>query len=104
MENKKYEIKYFPDFIEQFNNILYYMKYELKNKIVAENFYKEVIKQIEKRSEAPESYEVFYTTKKYKNKIYKINIKNYTVFYSVVDNILEVRKIYYSRRNFDKLI
>ena len=59
--NKKYEIRYLPIFISQFNNILYYITYELKNKIAADNFYNEVVKQIEKRSNAPESYEVFKT-------------------------------------------
>mgnify|MGYP004586064055 FL=1 len=43
MANKKYEIRYLPTFISQFNNILYYITYELKNKIAADNFYNEVI-------------------------------------------------------------
>ncbi len=75
MANKKYEIKYLPAFISQFNNILYYITYKLKNKIVADNFYNEVVKQIEIRSNAPESYEVFRTI--WENLI--INIKIFTV-------------------------
>ena len=39
MANKKYEIRYLPTFISQFNNILYYITYEIKNKIAADNFY-----------------------------------------------------------------
>ena len=35
MATKKYEIRYLPTFISQFNNILYYITYELKNKIAA---------------------------------------------------------------------
>ena len=104
MANKIYQIRYLPTFISQFNNILYYIKYELKNKIAADSLYNEVVTQIEIRSQAPESYEIF---KKFENvniKYYKINIKNYTVFYSVKGNIMEVSRIYYSQRNFDKLI
>lgn len=104
MANKKYEIKYLPTFISQFNDILYYITYELKNKIAAENLYNEVVKQIELRREAPESYEVFKILKKEKIKYYKINVKNYTIFYVVKDNIMEIRRIYYSQRNFDYLI
>ena len=63
MANKKYEIRYLPTFISQLNNILYYITYELKNKIAADNFYNEMVKQIEIRSNAPESYEVFKTIK-----------------------------------------
>lgn len=47
MGNRKYEIRYLPTFISQFNSILYYIAYELKNKIAADNFYAEVVKQIE---------------------------------------------------------
>lgn len=104
MANRKYEIEYLPTFISQFNNILYYITYELKNKIAAYNFYNEVVKQIDIRSEAPESYEVFKTIKSGEVKYYKINVKNYTIFYVVKNNIMEIRRIYYSQRNFDNLI
>ena len=104
MANKKYEIKYVPTFISQFNSILYYITYELKNKIAADNFYNEVVKQIEIRSNDPESYEVFRTLKDEKIKYYKINVKNYTIFYVVKENVMEIRRIYYSQRNFENLI
>lgn len=105
MANKKYEIRYLPTFISQLNNILYYITYELKNKIAADNFYNEVVKQIEIRSSnAPEAYEVFKTIKSEKIKYYKINVKNYTIFYVVKNNVMEIRRIYYSQRNFDNLI
>ena len=104
MANEKYEIKYSQTFISQFNNILYYITYELKNKIAAENFYNMVVKQIEVRSNAPEAYEVFKTIKSSKIKYYKINVRKYTIFYVVKDNVMEIRRIYYSKRNFDSLI
>ena len=104
MANKKYEIRYLPTFISQFNNILYYITYEIKNKIAADNFYNEIVKQIEIRSNSPESYEVFRTLKDEKIKYYKINVKNYTIFYVVKDNVMEIRRIYYSQRNFENLI
>ena len=104
MANKKYEIRYLPTFISQLNNILYYITYELKNKIAADNFYNEVVKQIEIRSNAPESHEVFKTIKSEKIKYYKINVKNYVIFYVVKNNVMEIRRIYYSQRNFDNLI
>ncbi len=104
MANKKYEIRYLPTFISQFNNILYYITYELKNKIAADNFYNEVVKQIEKRSNAPESYEVFKTFNGGKIKYYKINVKKFTIFYIVKGKVMEVRRIYYSKSNFENFI
>ena len=104
MVNKKYEIRYLPTFISQFNNILYYITYELKNKIAADNFYNEVVKQIEKRSNAPESYEVFKTFNGGKIEYYKINVKNFTIFYIVKGKVMEIRRIYYSKSNFENFI
>lgn len=107
MENRKYEIKYISTFIAQFSNILNYIEYELGNKIAADNLYNEVVKQIEIRSKMPEACEVYKTIKNGQNgqvKYYKLNVKNYAVFYVVKDNIMEVRRIYYSRRNLDNLL
>lgn len=104
MAKNNYNIKYSATFINQFNNILKYFVHKLKNKIAAENFYNEVTKEIEKRSENPESFEKHISTKKRKNTYYKIYVKNYTIFYVVKDNTMEVRRILYSKRNFDKLI
>ena len=64
----------------------------------------EVIKEIEKRSEYPESFEKYNSKKKRKNTYYRIYVKNYTIFYTIKDNAMEVRRILSSRRNFDKLI
>lgn len=104
MENKKYTIRYLPTFINQFNSILNYIANNLKNKIAADNMYKDVVKQIEKRSENPVSFEIFKNTKNKNVNWYKIQVKNFTIFYVVKDNCMEVSRIYYNRRNFDKLI
>lgn len=104
MANNKYTIKYTSAFINQFNNILHYFICKLQNKTAAENFYNEVIEKIEKRSKSPENYEKYISNKKRKNVYYRIYVKNYTIFYIVKDNTIEVRRILYSRRNFEKLI
>ena len=104
MVNNKYTIKYTDTFIKQFNNILKYFIYKLQNKIATENFYNEVIKEIEKRSEYPESFEKYNSSRKRKNTYYRIYVKNYIIFYTIKDNTMQVRLILSSRRNFDKLI
>lgn len=104
MAKNKYTIKYTDTFIRQFNNILKYFIYELQNKIAAQNFYDEVIMKIEKRSECPESFEKYNSIVKRKNVYYRIYVKNYTIFYTVKDNVIEIRRILCNRRNFDKLV
>lgn len=104
MANNKYSIRYTPTFIKQFNNILSYFIHKLNNKIVAENFYNEVIQEIENRSINPKNYEEYIGNKKRKNAYYRIYVKNYIIFYVVIDNVMEIRRILYSKRNFERLI
>lgn len=35
---------------------------------------------------------------------YRISVRNYTIFYVVIDDVLEVRRIVYSRRDLRKQI
>lgn len=104
MANNKYAIKYSTTYIKQFNNILKYVINDLNNKIAAENFYNEVIKEIEAKSYNPTSYEKYISNRKRKNTYYRIYVRNYTIFYTAKDNIMEIRRILYSRRNLDKLV
>ena len=66
MANNKYSIRYTPTFIKRFNNILSYFIHKLNNKIAAENFYNEVIQEIENRSINPKIYEEYIGNKKRK--------------------------------------
>lgn len=102
MENSNYKIKYLPSFITQFNSTLNYITKTLSNKNAAERLYKNVIEQIEKRSISPEGYEKYIS--KGNVTYYRIYVKNYTIFYTVQNDVMEVRRILYSKRNFKKLI
>lgn len=104
MAKNKYTIKYLPSFKEELDEILYYITFILKNKKAAERLLNKVHEVIEQRSENPEIYEM------YKNKInmkyswYRIYIGNFTIFYTIKNNIMEITHIIYSKRNFDHLI
>ena len=101
---KKYKIIYLPLFYKDLDNITDYIKYQLKNRIAADNFVNKLEKEINQRAFSPNSYEEYISNRKRKNKYFRIYVDNYTVFYTVNDNIMEIRRILYSKRNFDKLI
>lgn len=102
--DKKYNIKYLPLFYDDLDKIIDYIRYELANEIATDNFVNELEKEIHKRAYNPDSYEKYLSIKERKNTYYKIYVKNYTVFYTVKDNTMEIRRILYSRRNFDNLL
>ena len=92
MEKSSYVIKYTSTFINQFNSILKYLVNKLDNKIAAEKLYNEVIREIEKRSSNPESYEKYIGVRKRKNIYYRIYVKNYTIFYGGKKNFIFKKK------------
>ncbi len=104
MREKKYKIKYLPLFYNDLDKIIDYIMYKLNNAIASNNFVNELENEINKRAYNPEAYEEYISTRKRQNTYYTIYVKNYTIFYTVKDNTMEVRRILYSRRNFDKLI
>ena len=103
MKNK-YNIKYLPSFYRDLDGITDYIKYELQNEAAANRLVDEIENEINKRLQNPESFEKFQSRRKRLNTYYRIYVKNYTIFYVVIDNTMEVRRIIYYKRNFEKLI
>ena len=101
---KKYKIKYLPLFYKDLNQITDYIMYKSNNEIAANNFVNELENEINKRAYSPDAYEKHISAKKRQYTYYKIYVKNYIVFYTVKGDTMEVRRILYSRRNFDKLV
>ena len=99
-----YKIKYSSLFFDDLTKIISYIKHELKNSVAANNLVNEVEKSILERLDCPTAYEAYKSLKNRKNTYYRIYIKNYTIFYVVKDNIMEVRRILYSKRNFKDTI
>jgi len=102
--NKKYEIKYLEVFYKDLSSIINYIKYELGNEDAARNLLNKIVQEISKRSYNPEAYEKYLSIRKRKDTYYRIYVKNYTIFYVVKDNTMEVRRIIYSKRNLKNMI
>lgn len=66
------------------------------------NLLNEIEKEIELRSYNPEGYEKYISRQNLV--FYRIYVKKYTIFYVVGNEIMELRRILYSKRNLKKLI
>ncbi len=100
----EYEIEYLSSFDKEFDETLYYIIYKLNNKNAAEKLIQNVQKAIIDRSTNPEGFEVYKEEKKRKHKWYRIYVGNYIIIYTVKDNVMQIARLLYSRRNFGKLI
>ena len=69
--------------------------------MAAYNLLKKVEKEIKNRLKNPLGYEKFISNAG--NAYYRIYVNNYIVFYTVSEDIMEVRRIIYSKRNLNDL-
>ncbi len=104
MKEKRYKLRILPLFEEKLQETVDYIAVNLRNPIAAENFVDCVESAIIKRLETPEAFEPYHSVKKRNNVYYAIPVKNYLVFYVVIDNVMEVRTLVYAKRDITKII
>lgn len=104
MNGKRYELSILPLFEDDLNEIVDYITYRLRNPMAAEALINDVEKAIHERLSCAESFAPYPSIRKRKYPYYPIQVKNFTVFYVVIGNTMEVRRIIYSRRNLKDLI
>ena len=104
MDAKHYELQFLPLFEDDLNEIVDYITYRLRNPLAAERLIDEVEKAIHERLSCAESFEPYRSNRERKHSYYCIPVKNFTIFYVVIGNVMEVRRILYSRRDFSNLI
>lgn len=101
---KKYSLRYLPIAQQDLSEIIDYIQNNLQNPIAAENTLSKIEKAILERLESPESFAVWQSNKKRDYPYRRINVGNYSVWYVVIDDVMEVRRILYSKRNEENLI
>ncbi len=101
---KKYTLRYLPIAEQDLSEIIDYIQNNLQNPIAAENTLSKIESAILERLASPESFAVWPSKKKRYYPYRRINVGNYTVWYVVIGDVMEVRRILYSRRNEENLI
>lgn len=99
---KSYKLRYLPLFAEDLSEAVSYIAYQLDNPQAAEKLISDVEKAILERLKMPLSFEPYRSDKIRKDTYYRIYVGNYTIFYVVIDDVMEVRRILYSARDFDR--
>ena len=104
MSEKHYELRILPLFEEDLIEIVDYITYRLRNPIAAENLVEAVEAAIYQRLPNAEAFEPYHSTRERKYPYYRIQVKNFTVFYVVIGEVMDVRRILYGRRNWKEQI
>lgn len=104
MDKKRYKLRFLPLFEDDLNEIVDYIALRLKNPIAAVNLVDEVQQAIRERAACAEAFEPYHSDRDRRYPYYRIYVKNYIVFYVVIDDVMEVRRIVYNRRNLPEQV
>ena len=96
-------------FYEDLEQKVIYIAEELHNQKAANDLLDAVENAILERLPVAESFEVYHSITERKYSYYRIYVKNYVIWYVVIDDegkdkIMEVRRFLYNRQNQTKLI
>ena len=104
MESKHYKLRFLPLFAEDLGEIVDYISNKLQNPAAAEALVDLIQNAICERSTCAEAFEPYHSLKERQYPYYRIYVKNYTIFYVVIGDVMEVRRILYNKRNLPKNI
>lgn len=109
MNKTKYKLRYLPIFYDDLYDKLKYIKFNLNNTKAANDLLNEVEEAIKDRLPFAESFEPYYSMKDRKYPYYRIYVKNYVIYYVVIDDdslnkIMEVRRFLYIKQDDSNII
>lgn len=104
MSNSKYELRYLPSFYEDLEQKVIYIAEKLRNAKAANDLLEAVENAIFERLPNAEAFEKYNSLRERKYTYYRIYVKNYVVYYVVIDDegqnkIMEVRRFLYNKQD-----
>jgi toxin ParE1/3/4 len=104
MKENEYSLRYLSRYEDDLNEIVDYIMFKLHNHHSAMKLVDNIEKAILKRLSCPLSFEPFQSSRKRKHPYYRMYVDNFTVYYVVIGNIMEVRRVLYGGRDVEKII
>lgn len=102
--SNSYQLRYLPIFEQDLSETVHYISHELKNPEAALRLVNDIESAILKRLPNPLAFEPYPSTRKRRYPYYRIYVRNYVIYYVVIDNIMEVRRLLYHARSTTYLL
>ena len=99
-----FEVKYLPSFYQELNAIIEYITVTLEAPQAALNLLDELETGINDLKEFPYARRLYCPIKPISTTYRVLSVKNYLVFYVVMENIIEIHRILYKKRNLSQLV
>jgi|SRR3712207_3582144 len=104
MSKQTYKLTFLPLFEEDLLEVTNYITNTLQNPSAAHRLVDDIELAIVKRLKMPLSFAPYQSSRIRNYPYYKINVRNFYIFYAVIDDTMEVRRLLYSKRNIDELL
>ena len=102
--DKQFTLRYLPLFEQDLSIARDYIALNLKNSVAALRLVENTERAIMKRLANPLGFESYRSVRDRKHLYYRINIRNYSVFYVMIGNVMEVRRFVYNKRNLPNIV
>ena len=102
--DKPFTLRYLPLFEQDLAAVRDYIALNLQNPTAALRLVEDTEKAIIKRLGNPLSFEPYRSARDRKQPYYRINVRNYSVFYVVIGDIMEVRRFVYGKRDLSDIV
>lgn len=99
-----YKLQYLPAFYEDLDRATSYIAEKLHNPQAAIDLMDDIENAIQKRLPNAESFEQYHSKKERRYPYYRIYVKNYVVYYVVIGNIMEVRRLLHELQDSERLV
>lgn len=109
MAKEKYILRYLPLFYKDLEEKVTYIAEKLQNVKAANDLLDKVEQAILERLPNAEAFETYHSLKQRKYPYYRIYVKNFVIYYVVIDDegadkIMEVRRFLYVKQNRKKYL
>ncbi len=98
------DIVYLPSFQQDIDSITNYIAYTLEAPKAASNLLDELEKSIKDLKMFPLAHRLYRPIKPLLTEYRVLTVKNYLVFYVVLEKTIEIHRIIYKKRNLSQLI
>ena len=98
MLGERFTLKYSPQFYEEISETVRYITFRLRNPDAAQRLIADTERAILNCLNAPLPFAPYYKDPISGDIYYRINVRNFAIYYVVIEDVVEVRWFRYSRR------
>jgi len=98
------KIHYLPVALDDLKDIINYIAHTLESPQAAKNLISKINKAVLKTADNPFRCHLYASPEKLKNAYRVLNIDNYSLFYVIEKNKIEIHRIIYSRRDITRIL